>query len=233
MGYTAMQGGLSAIKAAEDLVRRRTLGRRRHALDPSEVAEKMSLGVDRVMSEGGLYDPAAAAVALVQAEGDLHEASFIVRAYRSTLPRIAYSIPTDTGEMRVLRRITPAFQFAPGGQLLGATRDYTQRLLDWRIAEPGSFAEDQAEPDACRAEPPVFTRIADLLRAEGLLPAPSESSPNQTTSPGARSSFRRAVPPSCKRSHVPKRARSPRSAIHRCEVTGRSPMAPSRSFGSV
>ena len=160
MGYTAMQGGLSAIKAAEDLVRRRTLGRRRHALDPSEVAEKMSLGVDRVMSEGGLYDPAAAAVALVQAEGDLHEASFIVRAYRSTLPRIAYSIPTDTGEMRVLRRITPAFQFAPGGQLLGATRDYTQRLLDWRIAEPGSFAEDQAEPDACRAEPPVFTRIA-------------------------------------------------------------------------
>ncbi|MBK6317896.1 MAG: carbon-phosphorus lyase complex subunit PhnI [Dehalococcoidia bacterium] len=177
MGYTAMQGGLSAIKAAEDLVRRRTLGRRRHALDPSEVAEKMSLGVDRVMSEGGLYDPAAAAVALVQAEGDLHEASFIVRAYRSTLPRIAYSIPTDTGEMRVLRRITPAFQFAPGGQLLGATRDYTQRLLDWRIAEPGSFAEDQAEPDACRAEPPVFTRIADLLRAEGLLPAPNESSP--------------------------------------------------------
>ena len=68
MGYTAMQGGLSAIKAAEDLVRRRTLGRRRHALDPSEVAEKMSLGVDRVMSEGGLYDPAAAAVALRPAE---------------------------------------------------------------------------------------------------------------------------------------------------------------------
>ena len=172
MGYTAMQGGLSAIQAAERLVSARMGGPDCKPLDTTQIEGSMSLGVDRVMSEGGLYDPSAAAVALVQAEGDLHEASFIIRAYRSTLPRLAYSVATDTGEMRVLRRITPAFQFAPGGQLLGATRDYQQRLLDWRLAEgrleAGTpTAEIEAEP----AEP-RFTRIADLLRQEGLLPIP-------------------------------------------------------------
>lgn len=176
-----MQGGLSAIKAAELLVSRRMLGAESRPLEPALVGERMSLGVDRVMSEGGLYDPAAAAVALVQAEGDLHEASFIVRAYRSTLPRVAYSTPTNTSEMRVLRRITPAFQSAPGGQLLGATRDYTQRLLDWRLAEGGA-SDDGSHPSTPHSETasetadrPTFTRIADILREEGLLPMPVES----------------------------------------------------------
>ncbi len=175
MGYTAMQGGLSSIKAAEHLVKARVFGREGRPLDPGEIGEKMSLGVDRVMSEGGLYDPAAASVALVQAEGDLHEASFIVRAYRSTLPRIAYSIPTDTGEMRVLRRITPAFQFAPGGQLLGSTRDYTQRLLDWTLADGGILEEETQEQPSEELDRPQFSRIADILRAEGLLPIPEEN----------------------------------------------------------
>lgn len=169
-----MQGGLSAIQAAERLVSRRMGGLEGKPLDTTQVEISMSLGVDRVMSEGGLYDPSAAAVALVQAEGDLHEASFIIRAYRSTLPRLAYSLATDTGEMRVLRRITPAFQFAPGGQLLGATRDYQQRLLDWRLGEGHLGA---AEPPAGQEEaaPARFTRIADLLREEGLLPAPADA----------------------------------------------------------
>lgn len=172
-----MQGGLSAIKAAELLVSRRMLGAESRPLEPALVGERMSLGVDRVMSEGGLYDPAAAAVALVQAEGDLHEASFIVRAYRSTLPRVAYSTPTNTSEMRVLRRITPAFQSAPGGQLLGATRDYTQRLLDWRLAEGGASDDGShpSNPQSETADRPTFTRIADILREEGLLPMPVES----------------------------------------------------------
>jgi len=168
-----MQGGLAAIQAAERLVTMRMGGAAREPLDVGRIEESMSLGVDRIMSEGGLYDPAAAAVALVQSEGDLHEASFIIRAYRSTLPRIAYSLPTDTGEMTVQRRITPAFQFAPGGQLLGATRDYQQRLLDWRLAE-GELNAGEPTAEQTDASPPRFTRIADLLREEGLLPIPSE-----------------------------------------------------------
>lgn len=178
MGYTAMKGGLDAIKSAERLVVERGLDSEGRTIETARVASGMSLGVDRVMSEGGLYDPSAAAVALVQAEGDLHEASFMVRAYRSTLPRVAYSLPTNTSEMRVLRRITPAFQSAPGGQLLGETRDFSQRLLDWRIAggEPTAVPSDATPTHLPDSELPKFTRIADLLRGEGLLPEPLEES---------------------------------------------------------
>ena len=184
MGYTAMRGGLAAIEAAEALVAARTRTGDGRTADPSEVRGKMSLGVDRVMGEGGLYDPAAAAVALVQTEGDMHEASFVIRAYRSTLPRLGYSLPADTGEMRVLRRITPAFQDVPGGQLLGATRDFTQRLLDWRLADGVEAEGVAAANEAPMADPPPqFERIADLLRAEGLLPeaAPLGNEPDDIT----------------------------------------------------
>ncbi|HMO54893.1 MAG TPA: carbon-phosphorus lyase complex subunit PhnI [Tepidiformaceae bacterium] len=172
MGYTAMQGELAAIQAAEQLVASRALDESGRTIDPGRVESGLTLGVDRVMSEGGLYDPAAAAVALVQAEGDLHEASFIIRAYRSTLPRLAYSLPADTSEMRVQRRITPAFQSAPGGQLLGATRDYAQRLLDWRLTDPGHAQPPGVTPSLTEPGEPRFTRIADILRDEGLLPRP-------------------------------------------------------------
>lgn len=188
MGYTAMRGGLAAIEAAEALVTTRTRGDDGAVMPPAEVRTKMSLGVDRVMGEGGLYDPVAAAVALVQTEGDLHEASFVIRAYRSTLPRLGYSTPTDTGDMRVMRRITPAFQDVPGGQLLGATRDFTQRLLDWRLAdgaagEGADRAASEAEGDSGPGDPPAFPRIADLLRAEGLLPEarPAGNEPDDIT----------------------------------------------------
>lgn len=177
MGYTAMQGGLNAIRAAERLVMERALDESGLPLDTRRVRSAMTGAIDRVMSEGGLYDPSAAAVALVQAEGDLHEASFIVRAYRSTLPRIAYSLPAETSEARVQRRITPAFQHAPGGQLLGATRDYAQRLLDWRLAEGRPAAPPPNPSDAADGGPPDFPRIADLLRAEGLLPEPALDGP--------------------------------------------------------
>ena len=48
------------------------------------------------MSEGSLYDPDLAALALKQARGDAIEAIFLVRAYRTTLPRFGYSEPIDT-----------------------------------------------------------------------------------------------------------------------------------------
>ncbi len=179
MGYTAMRGGLAAIEAAEALASAATFGQDGLPLSPERVRDCMPGAVDRVMSEGGIYDPLAAAVALVQAQGDLHEASFILRAYRSTLPRIAYSLPTDTAELRVQRRITPAFQSVPGGQLLGATRDYAQRLLDWRLVDDPASAAPlpplAAEEGAGR---PPFPRIADILRGEGLVPEPVEGGPD-------------------------------------------------------
>lgn len=40
------------------------------------------------MTEGSVYDPELAALAIIQAQGDLVEAVFLVRAYRTTLPSL-------------------------------------------------------------------------------------------------------------------------------------------------
>lgn len=129
MGYAAARGGLQAIEAAEKLViRERTLGESPW-LESQQLIEKMRLAVDRVMGEGGLWDEHLAASALRQAEGDPIEAAHLLRSYRSTLPRLAYTTPVDADDLVVLRRIVPAFRNPPGPQLLGRTTDYTGRLL--------------------------------------------------------------------------------------------------------
>lgn len=51
-----------------------------------------------------LYDPGLAALAIRQARGDMIEAIFILRAYRTTLPRFGSSQPLDTRHMRIERR---------------------------------------------------------------------------------------------------------------------------------
>ena len=130
MGYSGARGGLAAILAAEDLVRRA----RDHAPVPwasvGQIVARFRLAVDRVMGEAGLFDEDTAAAAFRQAEGDSLEAAHIVRAHRSTLPRLAVSEPVDPDEMVILRRIVPAFREPDGPQLLGRTTDYTRRLLD-------------------------------------------------------------------------------------------------------
>jgi alpha-D-ribose 1-methylphosphonate 5-triphosphate synthase subunit PhnI len=130
MGYSGARGGLEAILAAEDLVRRS----RDHApapwADTGQITARFRLAVDRVMGEAGLYDEQTAAHAFRQAEGDTLEAAHLVRAHRSALPRLARSEPVDPDEMVVLRRIVPAHRTPEGPQLLGRTSDYTGRLLE-------------------------------------------------------------------------------------------------------
>ncbi|WP_028925652.1 carbon-phosphorus lyase complex subunit PhnI [Pseudonocardia acaciae] len=130
MGYSGARGGLDAIVAAEELVRTA----RDHAPVPwastEQITGRFRLAVDRVMGEAGLYDEATSAAAFRQAEGDALEAAHLVRAYRSTLPRLAVSEPVDPDELLILRRIVPAFRQPDGPQLLGRTTDYTGRLLD-------------------------------------------------------------------------------------------------------
>ncbi|MCD9586324.1 carbon-phosphorus lyase complex subunit PhnI [Streptomyces sp. 8ZJF_21] len=144
MGYSGARGGLEAILAAEDLVRRK----RDHASAPwastEQIAARFRLAVDRVMGEAGLYDEPTAADAFRQAEGDTLEASHLLRAQRSTLPRLAVSEPVDPGEMTVLRRIVPAFRQPDGPQLLGRTSDYTGRLLERPEGPPEPPHEDTA-----------------------------------------------------------------------------------------
>ncbi|GAA1885222.1 carbon-phosphorus lyase complex subunit PhnI [Streptantibioticus ferralitis] len=170
MGYSGVRGGMSAILAAEGLVRRA----RDHAATPwastEQILLRFRLAVDRIMGEAGLYDEAIAADAFRQAEGDVLEAAHLVRAHRSTLPRLAVSEPVEPAEMVVLRRIVSAHRTPGGPQLLGRTTDYTGRLLE-RPDGPPPAADDagaQVPPErTCEQRHPG--RFSDLLRELDLL----------------------------------------------------------------
>ncbi|MEM8810009.1 MAG: carbon-phosphorus lyase complex subunit PhnI [Cyanobacteria bacterium P01_G01_bin.38] len=165
MPYVAVKGGEHAIQNAEALLcslRRGDTGVPEISLE--QIKQQMSLAVNRVMAEGSLYDPDLAALAIKQSWGDLVEAIFLLRAYRTTLPRFYDSQPLDTHEMHLMRRISSIFKDVPGGQKLGPTYDYIHRLLDFKLA-----AEDNT-PTAAEAEPvqEAMPRVTDVLGKEGL-----------------------------------------------------------------
>ena len=163
--YVAMKGGEAAIAHAHRLLADRRRGSREvPALRLDQIVGQLALAVDRAMAEGSLYDPELAALALVQARGDLIEAIFLVRAYRTTLPRFGYTRPVDTAAMAVERRVSATYKDLPGGQLLGPTFDYTHRLLDPDVV--GASPEEPA-----RRPPPAeaMPRVTELLAAESLI----------------------------------------------------------------
>lgn len=164
--YVAVKGGEAAIDNAHQLLADRRRGDRSvPALTLDQITEQLSLGVDRVMSEGSLYDRRLAALAIKQARGDLIEAIFLVRAYRTTLPRFGFAEPVDTGAMLVERRISACYKDLPGGQLLGPTFDYTHRLLDEELDGDPEIVSGEVREGA--VEP--ISRIADILGGEGLI----------------------------------------------------------------
>jgi len=166
--YVAVKGGEAAITNAHRLLADRRRGNRNvPALRLDQIIEQLGLAVDRAMGEGSLYDKGLAALALIQARGDLIEAIFLVRAYRTTLPRFGYSRPIDTGDMLIERRISATFKDLPGGQVLGPTFDYTHRLLDPSLL--GDTPVD--EPAARDSTAEVSPRVTDLLGHQGLIEA--------------------------------------------------------------
>jgi alpha-D-ribose 1-methylphosphonate 5-triphosphate synthase subunit PhnI len=181
--YIAVKGGEAAIAASRGLLasaRRGELSVPR--LDVAQVREQMGLLVGRVMAEASLCDPELAALALVQAQGDPIEAAFLLRAYRTTLPRLAFSQPLDTGHMRARRRVSAIFKDLPGGQVLGPTYDYTQRLLDFSLLRPDAATPAAHAPRPLQRVEPGDAAVPQALNgliAEGLVePArPSEGDP--------------------------------------------------------
>ncbi|ACM35174.1 MULTISPECIES: carbon-phosphorus lyase complex subunit PhnI [Rhizobium/Agrobacterium group] len=164
--YVAVKGGETAIANAHSLLADRRRGDRSlPTMTVDQIVEQLTLAVGRVMAEASLYDRKLAALAIKQARGDMIEAIFLLRAYRTTLPRFGLSEPVDTGAMRIERRISATYKDLPGGQLLGPTFDYTHRLLDPSLLEEGDV------------EPPVqkiptseaAMRVSDILREEGLI----------------------------------------------------------------
>ena len=106
--YVAVKGGEKAIAGAHALLAKARRGDRAlPELSLEQISEQLGLAVDRVMTEGSLYDRRAAALAIKQARGDLIEAIFLLRAYRTTRPRFGYSAPLDTAEMRRRMRMAP------------------------------------------------------------------------------------------------------------------------------
>ena len=164
--YVAVKGGERAIENAHRLLAHERRGDRDvPELSLAQISEQLSLGVDRVMTEGSLYDRELAALAIKQARGDLIEAIFLVRAFRATLPRFGATEPVDTGAMQVRRRISSTFKDIPGGQILGPTFDYTHRLLDPQLAE-GFAPEAPATGEASTGGDPARDRYSGPRRPD-------------------------------------------------------------------
>lgn len=178
--YVAVKGGERAIENAHAwLAEERRGDPAVPELSVAQIRAQMALAVNRVMAEGSLYDPDLAALAIKQARGDLIEAVFLIRAYRTTLPRFGSSRPVETADMRCDRRISATFKDAPGGQVLGPTFDYTHRLLDFKLAAEGEV------PPAPRADtqPGAVPHITDFLNRDGLIQTeePSNAAPPDLT----------------------------------------------------
>ena len=175
--YVAVKGGEKAIDNAHEILEEDRRGDLElPEIGVGQISEQLGRAVDRVMTEGSVYDPELAALAVKQAQGDLVEAIFLLRAFRATLPRLAVSRTLNTGEMRIRRRISATFKDLPGGQILGPTYDYTHRLLDFGLMAETAANEPSGETDpsdaGCQksrdAEEPI-PKVLDLLDRDGLI----------------------------------------------------------------
>ncbi|MCK6487394.1 MAG: carbon-phosphorus lyase complex subunit PhnI [Planctomycetes bacterium] len=177
MGYVAIRGGEAAITEAArllDVLRSAAGG---EPLGVDAIRDQLGLLVDRVCGEGGCWEPRLAALAVKQSRGDPLEAAFLLRAWRSTRPRLGATAPHRGSELRLVRRISAAFKEVPGGQVLGPGSDYLQRLFRYDLLDESPEAFRSAARDwfagAAPAEvPATLPKVLDALRAEGLLTPP-------------------------------------------------------------
>lgn len=171
--YVAVKGGEKAITAAHCLQARQRRGSDADdELTCQQIERQLELGIQRVINEGGIYDLQLAALAIKQASGDLVEAIFLLRAYRTTLPRFMASSPLDMENIRLERRISAIYKDLPGGQLLGPTYDYTHRLLDFNLLGENSMAPQPVASELNNIAAAVpCPRIFAMMAREGLIVA--------------------------------------------------------------
>ncbi|MDE1994019.1 MAG: carbon-phosphorus lyase complex subunit PhnI, partial [Rhizobiaceae bacterium] len=166
MAYVATRGGEQAIEQAERLYR--------GDLGPvtRERVEAIKAGlpylVDRLMGEASLYEPDLAALALAQAGGDLYEAVLLLRAYRTTQPRLTIAETVAQTDLFTVRRISAAFKDIPGGQILGPTLDYSHRLLQVGVLQGKDYHPDPVDPAKMPA-PAIQPSLASWQKAQGLV----------------------------------------------------------------
>lgn len=175
MGYVAVKGGTKAI---DESIKRLNYERIKEGkiLKVEEISAGMKGLIDQIMSESSLYSEKLAAIAIKQAQGNPEEAVFLLRAYRSTLPRKHYTKIVDTSYMFVERRISASFKDIPGGQILGTSYDYTHRLMDFELVnETKETALQWLKNFESREYGEVDTdlknlpKVVDYIRKEGLI----------------------------------------------------------------
>ena len=188
MSYVAVKGGEKAIENAEQLLKARRRGNTAvPELSIEQIKQQMGLAIARVMSEGSLYDRDLAALAIKQSWGDLVEAAFLLRAYRTTLPRFYYSQPIDTSEMAIARRISSIYKDVPGGQQLGPTFDYVHRLLDFKLAAEDNQPAPPVDESTSESVPKAaISRAIDTLNQEGLIQAEEKTEEKTEENPDAK-----------------------------------------------
>jgi len=187
MGYVAIKGGGQAIEGTKevyDFLRTRQ-SNNAEPLDSQTIENQLRLLHSRVISEGGVYHPQLASLAIKQAQGDTLEAAFALRAYRSTQPRLVETPVLDTKNMRITRRISSSFKDIPGGQMLGATTDYQLRLMRMELLNESqerfqSVTKALLENTNIDDIPDTFPKVLDSLRQEGLLPEIDNTLEEQT-----------------------------------------------------
>lgn len=186
MAYIAARGGERAIEQSERLFRAQ-MGR----IDAERVTQiRTSLPylIDRVMGEASLYDEELAALALAQTGGELYEAVLVLRAWRTTQPRLSVAAPVAQDKLFTHRRISAAFKNIPGGQVLGPTLDYSHRILATDVLEGKPFEPPAVEP-AAEPSPLGYPSVSAWQAANELadLPVPdgvtSEAIPDLTREP--------------------------------------------------
>jgi len=181
MGYFAVKGGAEAIQNSLELMDFYRIKNATTVLEIDQIVSQLRVAVGKVMSEGSLYSEEYAAIAIKQAEGDLLEAAFIIRAFRTTLERRFVSEPLNTREMFIKRKISASFREIPGGQILGPSMDYSQRILDVKKAIETKADLDRllesfsGKIDASKlANISHHEKVIDLLNKEGLIQKANE-----------------------------------------------------------
>ncbi|KAF9120071.1 hypothetical protein BGX30_003388 [Mortierella sp. GBA39] len=150
----AVKGGTLAIEESLKRIKFERI-KQGKVLDVARIEGGMRGLIDQIMSESSLYDETLAALAIKQAEGSPEEAVFLLRAYRSTLPRKHYSRAVHTREMRVERRISGR---------ANSRRFDAARWLEAFAGERGSLPEA-----GC---PPELMKVMDYLIEQGLMISP-------------------------------------------------------------
>lgn len=176
MGYVAVKGGAHAINNSVILYKNRRL-EEGVDIEVENIKTNMRQLINQIMSESSFYDRNTAALAIKQAEGNMEEAVFLMRAHRSTLPRLYYSTVTDTREMFVERRVSASFKDIPGGQILGASPDFTHRLLDdaLRKLSDGPKETIKYKEVPFNYELDKLPKVIDYLEGEGLFKREAEN----------------------------------------------------------